>query len=68
LSPALWQSLLAGYGAGPALANGATPDELRALALGQIAGILVRVHAQPGAWEEWQRRLRWTMEIAFPAL
>ena len=59
----LWHSFLAGYDAGPALANGATPDELRALALGQIASILVRAHGQPSAWEEWQRRLRWTMEL-----
>jgi aminoglycoside phosphotransferase (APT) family kinase protein len=62
---ALWHSFLAGYGAGPALVPGAAPDEMRALTMGQIAGILVRVHDQPAAWEEWQRRLRWTMEIAF---
>jgi aminoglycoside phosphotransferase (APT) family kinase protein len=65
LPPALWQSLLAGYGAGPALAHPATPDDMRALALGQIASILARSHAQPAAWAEWQRRLRWTLGIAF---
>ena len=43
----LWHSLLTGYDAGPALAHGATPDELRALVLGQIASILVRAHGQP---------------------
>jgi len=62
---ALWHGFLAGYGAGPALAHGAAPHEMRALALGQIASILVRTHGQPGAWEEWQRRLRWTLGIAF---
>ncbi len=65
LPPALWQSTLAGYAAGPALATGATPNELRALVLGQIASILVRAHGQPSAWAEWQRRLRWTIGIAF---
>jgi aminoglycoside phosphotransferase (APT) family kinase protein len=68
LPPALWHSLLAGYGAGPALVNGATREELRALALGQIASILVRSHGQPSAWEEWQRRLRWTLALVFPVL
>jgi aminoglycoside phosphotransferase (APT) family kinase protein len=68
LPSALWQSLLTGYGAGPALANGAAPGELRALALGQIASILARAHGQPGPWEEWQRRLRWTIELVFPTL
>ncbi|MEP7188722.1 MAG: phosphotransferase, partial [Roseiflexaceae bacterium] len=65
LPPALWHSLLVGYGTGPALVNGATPDEMRALTLGQIASILVRAHGQPSAWEEWQRRLHWTIGIAF---
>jgi aminoglycoside phosphotransferase (APT) family kinase protein len=65
---ALWHSLLAGYGTGPALANGMKADEMRALALGQIASILVRAHCQPSAWEEWQRRLRWSLGITFPRL
>ena len=65
LPPALWNSFLAGYDAGPALAHGATPAEMRALVLGQIASILVRTHSQPTAWEEWQRRLCWTMGIVF---
>jgi aminoglycoside phosphotransferase (APT) family kinase protein len=68
LPAALWQRLLAGYGAGPALANGSAPDELRALALGQIASILVRAQGQPSAWEEWQRRLLWTLGLTFPVL
>ena len=65
LPPMLWHAFLAGYAAGPAVAIGATPDELRALALGQIASILVRVYGQTPAWDEWQRRLRWTIGIAF---
>ena len=64
----LWQSALAGYRDGPALANGAAPAELRALALGQIASILVRSQGQAGAWTEWQRRLRWTLDLPFPEL
>lgn len=63
-----WHAALAGYGDGPALANGAAPAELRALALGQIASILVRAHGQPGAWGEWLRRLRWTLAQEFPML
>jgi aminoglycoside phosphotransferase (APT) family kinase protein len=68
LPSALWQSLLAGYGAGPALANGAAQDELRALALGQIASIMTRAQGQPSTWEEWQRRLHWTLGLAFVGL
>jgi aminoglycoside phosphotransferase (APT) family kinase protein len=68
LPHALWGSFLAGYGNGPALARGATPEAMRALVLGQIASILVRAHGQPSAWEEWRRRLDWTLGIAFPAL
>jgi aminoglycoside phosphotransferase (APT) family kinase protein len=68
LPPLIWQSLLAGYASGPALAHGATPDQLRALALGQIASILVRSQGQPAAWEEWLRRLRWTIGIEFVGL
>jgi aminoglycoside phosphotransferase (APT) family kinase protein len=68
LPPTLWEAFLAGYGDGPALANGAAPEDLRALALGQIASILVRAHGQQGAWDEWQRRLRWTLELELPTL
>jgi aminoglycoside phosphotransferase (APT) family kinase protein len=66
LSPALWESFLAGYGRGPALARSSPPEALRALALGQIGGILARVQNHPGAWQEWLRRLRWTLDLAFP--
>jgi aminoglycoside phosphotransferase (APT) family kinase protein len=68
LPQALWDSFLAGYGNGPALARGATPEAMRALVLGQITSILARAHGQPSAWEEWRRRLDWTLGIAFPAL
>jgi aminoglycoside phosphotransferase (APT) family kinase protein len=68
LPPALWATFLAGYGHGPALAYRGSAEALRALALGQIAGILARVQDQPGAWQEWLRRLRWTLELAFPTL
>jgi aminoglycoside phosphotransferase (APT) family kinase protein len=68
LPPVLWQTFLGSYGAGPALAQPVAPEALRALALGQIAGILARVQDQPAACQEWLRRLRWTLGIAFPAL
>ncbi|HEU5102891.1 MAG TPA: phosphotransferase [Roseiflexaceae bacterium] len=68
LSPSRWCVFLSGYGAGPALAKRASPEDLRALALGQIASILARVQGQPGAWDEWQRRLHWTLPLEFPAL
>jgi aminoglycoside phosphotransferase (APT) family kinase protein len=68
LPVALWQTMLARYGDGPALACGSSPAALRALALGQIAGILARVQGQPGAWGEWLRRLRWTLALEFPQL
>jgi aminoglycoside phosphotransferase (APT) family kinase protein len=64
----LWEAFLAGYGDGPALANSVRTEDLRALALGQIASILVRSHGQPGAWDEWLRRLRWTIDIDLPAI
>jgi aminoglycoside phosphotransferase (APT) family kinase protein len=68
LAPADWESFLAGYGRGPALASASSPEVLRALALGQIAGILARVQEQPDAWQEWLLRLRWTLGLAFPVV
>jgi aminoglycoside phosphotransferase (APT) family kinase protein len=68
LPPALWRTFLAGYSGGPALACGGSPEALRALALGQIVGILARVQEQPAAREEWLRRLRWTLGMKFPVL
>jgi aminoglycoside phosphotransferase (APT) family kinase protein len=44
----------------------ATPETVRALTLGQIAGILVRSQAQPEAYAEWLRRARWTLEMRLP--
>jgi aminoglycoside phosphotransferase (APT) family kinase protein len=37
------------------------PDQIRSLALAQIAMILVRVQYQPAAYAEWRRRLDWTL-------
>jgi aminoglycoside phosphotransferase (APT) family kinase protein len=61
----LWPAFLAGYGHTSPLGSG-DGGALRALALGQIAGLLVRVHDQPDAWMEWLRRARWTMALPFP--
>lgn len=57
-----WPAFLAGYGRTPQPEQGA----LRALALGQIAGLLARSQGRRDAWEEWLRRARWTLAQAFP--
>jgi aminoglycoside phosphotransferase (APT) family kinase protein len=65
VAPELWPIFLRSYQA----AAGAEPagmEALRALALGQIAGIIVRVHDQPAARAEWLRRAAWTLELEFP--
>jgi aminoglycoside phosphotransferase (APT) family kinase protein len=55
----LWHTLLEGYGPShTALDLG--DETLHALALGQVASILVRSHGRPGAWEEWVKRARWS--------
>jgi aminoglycoside phosphotransferase (APT) family kinase protein len=36
---------------------------MRALALGQIAGILAGVQGDVGAWDEWVRRAYWTLAL-----
>lgn len=59
----LWPVFLAGYAADQYVQLSAKPEVLRALALGQIAGILARVLGQPGAWAEWLRRARWTLAL-----
>jgi aminoglycoside phosphotransferase (APT) family kinase protein len=64
----LWPAFLAAYMSLEPPDLVITPDALRALALGQIAGILVRVAGQPAAWEEWLRRARWTLSLSWPAL
>ncbi len=58
----LWSAFLAGYAAEQPAPN-TDSAALRALALGQIAGILTRVQGQAGAWAEWLRRAHWTVEI-----
>jgi aminoglycoside phosphotransferase (APT) family kinase protein len=53
-----------GYGPERARQLGFEPGAVRALALGQIAGLLARSHGRQGAWDEWLRRLRWTVDWA----
>ncbi|HWQ12418.1 MAG TPA: phosphotransferase [Roseiflexaceae bacterium] len=60
--PAAWEALLASYADAGGAATAPEPEALRALALGQIAGILVRSYGRQAAWEEWLRRARWTRE------
>jgi aminoglycoside phosphotransferase (APT) family kinase protein len=61
----MWPVFLAGYGQLP---DGEWSDTaLRALALGQIAGILARVSERDDARQEWLRRARWTLDLKFPA-
>jgi aminoglycoside phosphotransferase (APT) family kinase protein len=64
----LWETVLAGYGAGPVRVRTVTPETLQALVIGHITQILLRAQEHPQAWEEWVRRLRWTGSLAFPAL
>lgn len=58
-----WPAFLTAYQAagGTASVSGA---RIRALALGQIAGILVRIWAQPALREEWLRRAQWTLDLS----
>ena len=58
-----WVGFLAAYRAARPIEQPA-PDALAALALGQIAGILVRVREQPAAYAEWVRRAGWTLGLA----
>ena len=64
----LWHTLLRAYGRGPAVAGASVPGALRALALGQIAGILARSRSEPVAWAEWLRRAHWTLALDIPEL
>jgi aminoglycoside phosphotransferase (APT) family kinase protein len=61
LPPRCWQAVLAGYGprAATLVADEAT---LRALALGQVSGLLARAAGRPH-WDEWLRRARWSVEL-----
>jgi aminoglycoside phosphotransferase (APT) family kinase protein len=61
LPDALWNALLAGYGPRSEAARSLDPASSAALALGQVATLLVRSHGRPDAWAEWQRRARWTI-------
>lgn len=56
-----WEALLAGYGREQAQALGLDGAALKALALGQVAGLLARAAGRP-AWDEWLRRARWTVD------
>ena len=62
----LWRTFLGAYGRGPAIRVGSEPGTLRALALGQVAGILARSQGEPAAWAEWLRRAHWTLALSFP--
>jgi Ser/Thr protein kinase RdoA (MazF antagonist) len=64
LAPDVWHDFLGGYGRGAAIPQ-LNASELRALALGQIAGILGRVQFDRGARAEWQRRAYWTLALDF---
>lgn len=68
VDPALWTMFIGGYQAGGAALEAANAASLRALALGQIAGILARTHGQPAARAEWLRRAEWTLALTFPNL
>lgn len=63
LPRAIWEALLDGYGRERAGALGLDDEALRALALGQVAGLLARAAGRPGAWEEWLRRARATLHL-----
>lgn len=59
--PALWDALLDGYGRERAEVLDLDESALRALALGQVAGLLARAAHSHSAWEEWLRRARATL-------
>jgi aminoglycoside phosphotransferase (APT) family kinase protein len=64
----LWHTFLRAYGPGPAIAAGGVPGALRALALGQVAGILFNSRDKPTAWAEWLRRADWTLALDIPEI
>lgn len=63
----MWEAFAARYREGNPSVPGAGGAALRALALGQAAGILVRVAGQEAAYAEWQRRAEWSAALPFPA-
>jgi Ser/Thr protein kinase RdoA (MazF antagonist) len=64
LGQAVWQAFLEGYGRLPE-PQGA---DLRALALAQIAALLIRTAHAPAAQAAWRQRLAWTLSDEFGAL
>jgi aminoglycoside phosphotransferase (APT) family kinase protein len=60
----LWRHFLDGYAQGAEVPR-LDGTALRALALGQIGAILVRVQHDAGACAEWLRRARWTLALDF---
>ncbi|KPV52951.1 hypothetical protein SE17_12475 [Kouleothrix aurantiaca] len=66
LPAARWHGFLEAYRVAGGVRLAAAREEVRALALGQIAGLLVRSRGQPAAFAEWQRRAVWSLALAFP--
>jgi aminoglycoside phosphotransferase (APT) family kinase protein len=64
----LWATFLRAYGSGPAVTSSDVPGALRALAIGQVAGILALSRADPNAWAEWVRRAHWTLALDIPEI
>jgi aminoglycoside phosphotransferase (APT) family kinase protein len=62
VDPGLWDVFLGAYRAAGGAPEAPDPATNRALALGQIAGILVRVRDQLPARAEWLRRAHWTLD------
>lgn len=65
---ARWDGFLEAYRATGGMRLAAGREEVRALTLGQIAGLLVRSHGQPAASAEWQRRAVWSLALDIPAI
>lgn len=65
---ARWHGFLAAYRAAGGVRLSARGEEMQALALGQIAGLLVRSQGQPAALAEWQRRAAWSLALTFPEI
>ncbi len=61
--PHMWEIFRAGYG--PLPQGDASPEALRALVLGHMAHILTRIHQQTPVYQEWQRRICWTLTLDF---
>jgi aminoglycoside phosphotransferase (APT) family kinase protein len=62
LPPGCRAALTAGYGPEREAALRLDGETALALALGQVAALLVRAAGRP-AWHEWLRRARWTAEL-----